>query len=87
MKCLLSLSTRDVDPNSYPTVGPEIFLSRLKDSLPQYLSVTDSDLEQYLTVLTEDGVRGDTGGGVIFGPIFKKLAILDATKEFCALKV
>ncbi|XP_003385389.1 PREDICTED: DNA-directed RNA polymerase III subunit RPC3-like [Amphimedon queenslandica] len=55
MKCLLSLSTQDVDPNSYPIVGPEIFLLRLKDTLPQYLSLTDTDLEQYLTVLTEDG--------------------------------
>ena len=59
MKCLLSLSTQDViDPMSYPIVGPEIFLLRLKDTLPQYLSLTDADLEQYLTVLAEDGVSG-----------------------------
>ena len=58
MKCLLSLSSSSPsDSDSLnSTVGPEVFLPQLKDSLPQGLSLTDSDLEQYLMVLAEDEV-------------------------------
>ena len=57
MKYLLSLSSSSPDSDSLnSTVGPEVFLPQLKDSLPQGLSLTDSDLEQYLMILTEDEV-------------------------------
>ena len=50
------LSIQDEKKDLLASVGPPIYLLRVKDSLPSTLSLSDEDLVQYMKVLTEEQV-------------------------------
>ena len=50
------LSIQDEKEDLLASVGPPVYLLRIKDSLPSTLSLSDEDLVQYMKVLTEEQV-------------------------------